>query len=81
MTDEITATADRMRIALAQAYAPRINDAESMRVCGGLIEGRSERELGLESVPIQVVYSAMLKFAEADAKARMTPLNTQAEDA
>jgi hypothetical protein len=59
---EIDATAKRLRSSLSEAFAPLIDDQEAMKFSRALRGNASERDMGLISVPISVVYSAMLTF-------------------
>lgn len=64
-SEEIRDSSRSLRLALAGAYATKIDDEDAMRIAQGLQAGKSEPELGLETVPIGIVYAAMFEFAKA----------------
>lgn len=67
--DSTEQTARRLRDALAEGYAPMINDPEAMALCrhfgGDGPENKGEKFM----VPLGVVYSAMLNFARREREA------------
>lgn len=59
----IEQTAQDLRDALADAFGPLIEDRRAQKFAHGLRQGISEPKIGLKTVPIDVVYRAMLNFA------------------
>lgn len=56
-----------LRIALANAFAPKIDDEEAMKFHRALMGGvLSETDMGLKSVPIGICYMAMLEFRKME---------------
>jgi hypothetical protein len=54
-----------LRTALAEAYAPMLYDEEAQRIARALRTSQTEGDIGLASVPIDVVYRAMFAFHHA----------------
>lgn len=64
LSDEAKHCAGRLRMALAEGFAPEIHDPEAMHFVRGLKAGIAEGKMGLKLVPIGICYRAMLAFAK-----------------